>query len=109
MALHCRQHQHTRFDTSVKVSLVANVNWDTELDGNNIDINCEKFMKILNDFYCSCFPLKIKFVSSNRLQKSWLSPSLIKLIKQKSNYFELYKMTTISKSVNDMFKNPVNS
>ena len=90
------------------VSLVANVNWDTELDGNNIDMNCVKFIKIVNDFYCHCFPLKVKFLSRKRLQKPWLSPSLMKLIKQKSNYFKLFKMNIISKSVNNMFKNQVN-
>ena len=38
-----------------------------EFDGNNIVINCIRFKKILNDFYYSCFPLKVKFVSRKRL------------------------------------------
>ena len=89
-------------------SKLSEIDWNRFLNSTDIDVNCQNFIAKINDLYCQCFPSKTKFVSAKRFEKPWLSPFLIKLIKQKSNYFKLFRMGIISKTVNNSFKNHIN-
>ena len=70
-----------------------------------IDSQLESFNKTVNDIYCRCFPLKIKYVSYKRLQKPWITTAIVKSIKTKSRYFKLFKLGIISDAVNRDYKN----
>ena len=67
------------------------------------------FIDKIDETYCNCFPKKTKFISIKRINKPWLSPRLINLIKRKSEYFKLLKIGIISKECNNRFKNYVTS
>ena len=75
----------------------------------DIHENWSSFKDKLNYLYCQSFSIKTKFVSIKRLNKPWLSPYILRLVKQKSRYFKLYRMGIISKNVNNNFKNKINS
>ena len=63
------------------------------------------FEQTLNDLYCSCFPLRVKYISIKRLQKPWLTPFILKAIKTKAQYFKLYKLGLVSEYDNKKYKN----
>ena len=67
------------------------------------------FIDKIDETYCNCFRKKTKFISIKRINKLWLSPRLINLIKRKSEYFKLLKIGIISKECNNRFKNYVTS
>ena len=83
--------------------------WDSILVGNDVSFLWESFICKLNDLYCSCFPIKIKFISEKRISKPWITLEIKRLIKQKSEYFKLYKMGFISRDANNLFRNKTNS
>ena len=89
------------------ITILNSTNWEisTDLGGSDcVDV----FIRKLNDAYCRAFPLKTKFLSKKRLEKPWLSREILSLIRQKSEYFKLYKLGIISKQTNNRFKNKVN-
>jgi hypothetical protein len=53
-------------------------------DPVEVSSQTENFIQTVNTLYCSCFPLKIKFVKSERLQKPWLTSDILKLTKTKA-------------------------
>ena len=83
------------------------MDWDGVLNLNGSEC-VDNFIRMLNDAYCKNFPLKTKFISEKRLGKPWLSREILNLIRQKSEYFKLYKLGIISKQTNNRFKNRVN-
>lgn len=76
---------------------------------NSIDDRFSYFNKTINDVFCESCPIKVKQVSSKRLQKPWLTGNIIKSIKLKSHYFKLYKAGLITKEENNQYKNRLNS
>ena len=79
-------------------------NW--QFDPNvNVSCNVEHFSENLNKLYCKSFPLKIKYVSANRLKKPWLTSSIIKSIKMKSYYFKKLKLNEISATFYKRYRN----
>ena len=87
---------------------LRNINWDVTLDGKNVNDMYVTFINTLNGIYCKCFPLKSKKITRKRLLKPWLNPYLLNLIKQKSEYYKLYKLGIISHENNSRFRNSVN-
>ena len=87
---------------------LSNIMWDDILVSRDLNLNCEKFITTINKLYCKNFPIKIKHLSRKRLQKPWISSELISLIKQKSEYYKLYRLDLISRQTNNRFKNMVN-
>ena len=81
--------------------------WDTLID-ENINESWKRFLEKLNNLYCSCFPLKTKFISDKRLSKPWLTTQIKQQIKEKSRYFWMFRKGYISKETNNRFKNRVN-
>ena len=89
--------------------ILAEFDWDSIMVGNDVNFLWEAFISKLNDLYCSCFPIKIKFISQKRISKPWVTLEIKRLIKQKSEYFKLYKMGLISRNTNNLFRNKTNS
>ena len=90
------------------VSEIQTTNWDFDVY-SNVDENFSKFESKLNETYCKYFPIKTKILSKKRLSKPWLTPRLIELIKEKSNYYRLYRNGIISREINNRFKNKVST
>lgn len=72
---------------------------------NNGNISIDQITDQLNSLYCECFPLKTKFISFKRLNKPWLTSSVLKTIRDKSSYFKLSKMGIISEEEYKIFRN----
>ena len=83
-------------------------NWDTILNSNDVDYMLETFSEKINTFYCQCFPKKTKRITSKRLEKPWLTAPLIKSIKIKSKFFQLFRTGKITRETNNRFRNKVN-
>lgn len=88
--------------------LLSQFDWNS-IKSQNADLFTENFINKLNDLYCSAFPLKTKFVSNKNYNCPWISNSLKKLIEAKSNYFQLYKLSIVTLSENNNFRNKVNN
>ena len=86
--------------------VIAEHDWNNELIGNIDDI-FSKFNDVANKLYVDCFPLMSKHVPIRNLMKPWFTPELKTLVKNKSSYFELYRLNIISKSENNRYKNKV--
>ena len=78
------------------------------LDVLNPNSAVEQFLDKLNSNYCASFPLKIKIIPKNVSKKPWFTRELKALVRQKSEYFKLYRLGIISKQTNNIFKNRVN-
>ena len=87
---------------------LAETDWDFIFLNDDVNSNFVKFETIVNRYYCELFPLKSKTISSKRHSKPWLSPSLLSKIRQKSEYFKLFRRGVISVETNNRFKNQVN-
>ena len=85
------------------------LDWDEINCISSLNARWKFFIDKIDKIYCDCFPKKTKFLSNKRINKPWLSPRLITLIKRKSDYFKLLKMNIISKECNNRFKNYVTS
>ena len=97
-----RYHNEESFEGFV--SDLMNVDWNPilSLETNLVAENIEN---VVNDLYCRNFQLKTKFISQKRFQKPWLSNSLLKCIKNKSKYFKLFKIGSISHSFYSNYRN----
>ena len=60
---------------------LSNINWNLYLNSNNTDTNCNLFLNKLYSIYYACFPKVSKTVKSKRLQKPWITQSIINSIK----------------------------
>ena len=66
-------------------------------------------METIDSFYCSAFPLKIKYVPKKSNHNPWINESIRKLIEAKSHYFQLYRLSLVTRAENNNFRNKVNS
>ena len=85
------------------------IDWNSIFTNNNVNESFEKYQNLISEIYCECFPLKIKYISINRLSKPWLNQDLLKLVKLKSEYHSLYRRGILSKEFNNKFRNMVTS
>ena len=42
-------------------------------------------------------PIKVKYVTPKRLNKPWLTPAIMKSLKNKSKIFKLYKLSKVTR------------
>ena len=87
---------------------LANFNWDS-IKSNDLNTYFDNYYKTLNDLYCKCFPIKIKYISKKQYLKPWITPSIHHLISLKSKYFHLLKLGLVTASENNRFKNRIKS
>lgn len=85
------------------VEICRSLHFDFGLNDINADVM--KFDKLINDLYCECFPRRIKFISSKRLGKPWLSSAIFKSIKTKCQYYKLFKLGLMSSNCFKQFRN----
>ena len=89
-------------------NLLSNFNWNS-IKSQNPNLYADNIIKTLNDLYCSAFPLKVKYVSKRYNHNPWINNSIRKLIRAKSDYFRLYKLSLVTLAENNRFRNKVNS
>ena len=87
--------------------MLRNLNLDSVRD-RNINIFTDALISRINEIYCTCFPLKIKYISNKQINNPWVDRSILNLIK-KSQYFKLLRLGIITVEENNYFKNRVNS
>ena len=75
----------------------------------DINLYVEMFMRTLYDTYCDCFPLKTKYVSNKQLNMNWMTPHIKQFFKAKSDYFQLYRLNSVTYDEKRSFKNKVAS
>lgn len=88
---------------------ISSIDWNSVVSGEDLNLSWNSFISKIDDEYCKAFPKKSKLVSTEKSRKPWITNHHIILIKQKSEYFKLYKLGIISKNVNNDFKNKINS
>ena len=79
------------------------LDWSWLINDVNLDIN--RFSVVINDLYCRCFPLKIKYVSRKRLEKPWLTNEILNSIKIKSELYKQFKLGLVTELNYKRFKN----
>jgi hypothetical protein len=97
-------HDHSHHNFELFLHELYGLEWGLVLAGDaNEQAVC--FNNIINKLYNKCFPIKTKYVSIKRLEKPWLTSSIIKSIKTKSYYFKLVRLGVISQEFNKLYKN----
>ena len=99
---------HSEEDNLKFERLVCEFNWGI-IENDDVNLYAENFVNAMNDIYCKSFPVKIKYISKKRLNKPWLTPPILKLIKAKSDFFKLHKLGLVTDQENKVYKNKVNS
>ena len=87
-------------------SLVSSFDWNSFND-NDANEYTTNVIETLNEFYNRSFPILTKFISYKRLNKPWLSTSVMKLVNLKSSFFQLSKLGVLSKEDNNRLKNRI--
>ena len=87
---------------------VASFNWPS-LASDDINTFVSDFTSTLNNMYCANFPLKTKNISKKQIMNPWCTPEIRKLIHNKSEYFKLLQIGSVSKEENNTYKNRVKS
>ena len=86
---------------------LSETDWNV-FKSSNVDEYTEKILEKLNSLYCLAFPLKTKFVSYKKHFCPWITDDLKKLFHAKPNYFLLYKLSLVSVTENNSFRNQTN-
>lgn len=81
------------------------LNNNFNLPSNDVNTNTLFLSNILNDIYCKCFPIKVKYLSQKRINKPWLSSAILCSIKKKSKYFKLYKLGLVNEAYYKRYRN----
>ena len=89
-------------------NLLSQFDWNS-IKSMNPNTYADKFSETLDDLYCSAFPLKVKYVSKKYNHKPWINDSIMKLIEAKSKYFQLYRLSLVTLTENNRFRNKVNA
>ena len=85
---------------------LCNVDWDTVLgNSNNADVITEKFLHQFQIMFDKFFPIKIKNISKKRLNKPWLSTSLVKSIRLKHLLYKQTKQGILSRESYNAYSN----
>jgi len=87
---------------------ISNVDWSVLNNFSDVNVAVSFFIETVNDIYCSCFPLKVRYVGRKRLSKPWLTNEILKLAKLKSASFRKYKLGLISDYECRKIRNSVN-
>ena len=88
--------------------LISTFDWNA-IKSHNPNMYADAFTSNLNELYCTAFPLKVKYVSKRPNYNPWINDSTKKLIEAKSKYFQLYKLSLVTLTENNRFRNKVNS
>ena len=100
--------QHSAVNVENFIGRLMNRTFDFS-DPFNVCHDTDSFIHSINTLYCSCFPLKIKYISAERLQKPWLSSEIMRSVRIKSQNFKLYKLGMISRAHHRAFNNCLSS
>ena len=87
---------------------LSDLNWNEILSRNDVNELYDNFSNRINQAYCKCFPIKTKFISEKRINKPWINEEIFSKIKQKSEYFKMFRQNLISKERNNLLKNKLN-
>ena len=63
---------------------LRNLQWDTLLISNNVNVNCNNFVNKINELYHECFPIKTKLITEKRLNNPWITLAVINSIHTKN-------------------------
>ena len=89
-------------------NLLSNYNWNSIIS-QNPHLYADSFTSVVNNLYCSAFPLKVKYVSKIHNHNPWMNESILKLVEAKSQYLQLLKISLVTTTENNKFRNKVNS
>ena len=88
---------------------LSHIMWEDILTSPNIDTNFDSFMEHFQRLYNSNFPIVTKSLSSKRLSHPWITPSVIKAIKNKNDALNNFKMGVTSWDEYKIIRNRTNS
>lgn len=80
-------------------------NWQEILCLPNTNDNFNLFINALFALYNKCFPIKIKYVTTKRLNNPWLTKGILNSIKQKAKLFKRYKLGIITHNHFKQYRN----
>ena len=83
-------------------NFVREFNWN-DLANDDIDLFTVAILDKLNYLYCKACPLKYRTISRKKLLNPWVTKPLKKLLRNKSQYFNLYKMGIVSANENRIY------
>ena len=89
-------------------SRLRDFDWNS-IKNDNPNKYLNNFIEKINLFYRSCFPLKTKLISAHSAQNPWCNKYAKKLIKAKSEYFNLWRMGYVTTREKNSYNNKVKS
>ena len=99
----------TESNLSNLIAKISDVNWDLEINCDNIETSIMEFSNKIDKIYQKCFPVKIKFISPKRQKNKWITQDVKKLINKKSETYKKYRLGLISREENNRIKNEMSS
>ena len=88
------------------ISEASLIDWlDVLGDPGDPDLLTNNFLNKFQDLYDRNFPIKTKYISKKRMNKPWLTLSLIKSIRLKHLKYKQYKLGFLSKNSYNQYKN----
>lgn len=91
------------------VTKLSEIDWDNELDHDDVESSISTFINKIDEIYQNCFPLKVKFISPKRYKNKWITQDIKQLINKKSEAFKKLRLGLISKEENNRIKNEISS
>ena len=58
------------------------IEW-SDIFGNDVNLNFDKFLQIIHEIYNKSFPIRTKYISEKRLNNPWITQAVINSIKTK--------------------------
>ena len=97
-----KNQNHTSFTNDL-----ATLDWSNVLNFQHHNHNFDMFMDKINKLYNKHYPIKTKFISTNRLRKPWITSGILASIKHKCNLFKLSKLGLVSEEFYKRYRNQV--
>ena len=88
---------------------LSHIDWNTYLNENDLDSNCNLFLDKLYNLYYSSFPKLTKTLTYKRLQKPWITQSIHNCIKHKFYLYKQYKLGNIPLECYKEYRNYLNT
>ena len=88
---------------------LINVDWEAILIEEDINDNFETFFNKFKELYNRNFPLKIKNVSTKRINNPWITSGLLNSIRQKNQMFKDRKLGLVDNLQYNSYRNRLNA
>lgn len=80
------------------------IEW-SDIFGNDVNLNFDKFLQIIHEIYNKSFPIRTKYISEKRLNNPWITQAVINSIKTKNNLYKDFKVGIVTEDFYKQYRN----